>query len=205
MKNNQHTAFIIIILFVFNIGCGIDDNKRDVIGTGDIVTQELTLNSFSSISIEGVANVYVDLGNSQSVSLSAQQNIIDVLNWDVIGTKLVIGVDDDVNIKESEEIRFDIVIFELSDIELSGAGNFDLEGQGTATLDINLTGVGSVQAYRMPVENCYINSTGVGDCKVYVNTLLDVTITGVGDVYYRGYPSTINQSITGVGALVNDN
>jgi hypothetical protein len=44
----------------------------------------------------------------------------------------------------------------------------------------------------------------VGDCEVHVLNELNVTITGVGIVYYKGNP-TINSSVTGMGQFIDSN
>jgi hypothetical protein len=36
------------------------------------------------------------------------------------------------------------------------------------------------------------------------NFLFDVTISGVGNVYYKGSPE-INQTVTGLGSVINSN
>jgi hypothetical protein len=44
----------------------------------------------------------------------------------------------------------------------------------------------------------------MGDCKVKVNETLDVDISSVGKVYYRGHPQ-ITFTDSGLGDLINDN
>ncbi len=195
-----------VLLFAFN-GCDTDgdlNNNEKVIGTGPVVTQTLDLKSFQRIENMGVSNVYVTLGSPQSVILKAQQNIIDVLTYEVVNNTLKIGVAENISIKNTVEIRFDIVINEISDIGLLGVGSFELSGDFQDELSISLIGVGHVNAYDLEVGICTISSTGVGDCRVRVQDELNVTITGVGNVYYKGKPS-ITQNITGAGTLVEDN
>jgi hypothetical protein len=194
------------LLFAY-YGCDTDgdlDNNKKVIGTGPVVTEILDLSSFHMIENTGVANVYVTLGSPQTVILKAQQNIIDVLTYEVINNTLKIGVEENISIENTVEIRFDIVINEISDIGLLGVGSFELSGDYQDELSISLIGVGHVNAYDLDVGICTISSTGVGDCRVRVQDELYATITGVGNIYYKGNPS-INQNITGVGQLINDN
>jgi hypothetical protein len=196
-----------ILLIAIN-GCiiegDVNNTKKVIEGSGPVVSQTLDLKSFHRIENIGVANVDVTLGNPQSVVLEAQQNIIDVLTYEVTNNTLKIGVKDDISIKNTDEIRFDIVINEISDIGLIGVGSFVLSGDYQDELSISLIGVGQVDAYDLEVGSCTIISSGVGDCKVKVRDELDVTITGVGNIYYKGNPS-INQNLIGVGKLINDN
>ena len=197
-----------VLLIVFN-GCDIDvelDNTSGKVieGSGPVVTQTLNLKSFQKIENVGVADVHVTLGNPQSVVLKAQQNIIDVLTYEVINNSFRIGVKENVSLKNSPEITFDITVNEISAIGLIGVGSFELSGDFQDDLSISLIGVGQVNAYDLEVGNCTILSSGVGDCKVYVRDELNVTIIGVGSIYYKGNPS-ISPDLKGIGKLINDN
>jgi hypothetical protein len=136
--------------------------------------------------------------------LKAQQNIIDVMTWEVKDSTLEIGLEKNVSIENSGDIRFDITIPSLSKVELTGVGNFVLSGDDQDELTIIFTGVGNVQSYNMRTVKCNITMTGVGNCQVNVIDELNVTITGVGSVYYKGNP-TITSTITGTGQLIDAN
>ena len=195
-------SFYIIVLFN---GCEKEDNgTNNITGVGDVVTETLDLSSFQSIKNTGVANIYVTVGDTQSVVLKAQQNIIDVITYEVNNSTLEIGIQNNTSINESKGIVFEITIPEIDKIELIGVGDFELSGDSQDELYIILTGVGTVRAYDLEVDVCHITSTGVGNCQVRVNNTLNVTITGVGSVYYKGNP-TINSTITGLGKLVDAN
>ena len=201
-------SILLILLFftiVFFSGCEKDNNgTNNITGIGDIVTDTLDLSSFQSIKNTGVANIYVTVGDTQSVVLKAQQNIIDVLTYEANNSTLEIGIQENTSINESKGIVFEIGIPEINKIELIGVGDFELSGDLQDELYIFLIGVGTVRAYNLEVDVCHITSTGVGNCQVRVNNTLNVTITGVGSVYYKGDP-TINSTITGLGKLVDAN
>jgi len=197
-----------VLIFTLN-GCDTDDGPGKnitVVGTGPVVTETLNLPPFHRIEHTGVANIIITLGSPQSVVLKAQQNIIDVLTWEVVDNTLKIGVQEktSISVETTEDIRFEMVISEISDIGLLGVGSFDLSGDFQDELSVSLIGVGNIEAYDLEVGKCTILSTGVGDCRVRVRDELNVTITGVGNIYYKGNP-TITQKITGIGNLIDDN
>lgn len=189
-------------------GCEDDvpgSNPRNVVGTGPIVTKTLTLDDFSKIENTGVADIYVTLGGPQSVVLKAQQNIIDVMTIGVLSDELKIGLEKGVSIERAEEIRFDITIPEITSIILTGVGDYILSGDYQEELTIVMTGVGNVSAFDLEVGTCTISITGVGNCEVYVKDQLNATITGVGNVYWKGHPDDMIISITGIGNLIDAN
>jgi len=86
---------------------------------------------------------------------------------------------------------------------LSGAGNIVLSGT-VSSHRVEHSGVGNLLAFDLITATTIINLSGVGRAEVYVNQLLDVTISGVGSVYYKGHP-TIIQNITSSGSLIDAN
>jgi len=200
--------YIVTCIFcLLLIACDpVNDNHNDrvVNGTGPIVSQILNVSSFERIENAGVANIYVSIGSPQFVRLKAQQNIIDVLTYEVIDNTFKIGIEKNISIGQSEDIIFEIVVSKLSDISIFGVGSYELEGDFQDDLTISLIGVGDVHAYEMEVGTCTILSTGVGNCWVNVRDELNITLTGVGNVYYRGIPA-INQNVSGAGNIINDN
>jgi len=196
-----------IFSFAICISCELNDDQypdNNITGTGPVVSKTLNLQSFDRILHHGVADFYITLGSPQSVVLKTHQNIIDVMTIEVKNNTLVVGLEENTSIEQADEIRFDITVAELNDIKLIGVGYFELSGDFQDELVISLVGVGNINAYDLEVGNCTIVSTGVGDCKVLVRDELDVSILGVGSVYYKGEP-TISQNVTGVGQLINDN
>ncbi|KGL61722.1 head GIN domain-containing protein [Polaribacter sp. Hel1_85] len=112
-------------------------------------------------------------------------------------------------------------------IEINGSGNISLnQFEGLTNFDANLNGSGFFKAnydiytlenlsvnnrgrgnffgFKLNTDNCIINSIGVGSIKVTATQLLDVRLTGRGDVFYKGTPE-IKQNIMGTGNLINAN
>lgn len=205
MKTSLFFSFIFTAILLM-VSCEKEElnEERTITGTGPIVNKTLALDPFTQIEHDGVADFYVTVGGEQQVILKAQQNIIDVMTWEVQSGTLMIGMEEHVTIHNHDGIRIEIVMDELHNILHDGVGNFSLQGNNSSLLDIQFTGVGNVDAYAFPVDHCTVFNNGVGDCKVMVNQTLDVDISGIGDVYYRGYPE-ITVSDTGPGDLINDN
>ena len=204
------TRLLSILGILLAASC-IDDNdtrnnsgKIRIVGTGDIVSKEITVDAFNSIQNVGVINVYFTQGNTRKVVLKAQQNILDVMKYSVSGNELVLSFDDNVNISTSKEISAEVTNPDLTSINIVGTGNIELNGSGQSKLIVVATGTGNINAYNFPVDTCYITMTGTGWCKVNVNKLLNATMTGIGSVYYKGHPE-IHSSITGLGNVVDDN
>lgn len=171
---------------------------RTVIGFGDVEFEEREMTDFSGVSLTGTCNVYITTGESFSVELQAQPQILEVMTTSVKSGILSIGFHPDFNIKTDEDISAIIVLPYLDFVSLTGLGDFEISGEKQPKLDIHITGKGNVEAYEMEVSDCSINISGVGDCKVKVSDNLDIQVSGVGNIFYKGNPK-LKTDISGIG------
>ena len=174
------------------------NSRQTVVGTGDLESMEVELASFEGVSVTGTCNVNILIGDTQSLEFRAQQEILEVLKYEVRDHILHIGFKPDYTVNTSKDIIANIVIPELSFVSITGAGDFQLEGAKQELLDIHITGTGDVSAFGMEVKDCTIRISGVGNCEVNVSDNLDVIISGVGNVFYMGQPA-LSSDISGVG------
>lgn len=83
---------------------------------------------------------------------------------------------------------------------ITGNGNIMVEGE-TADVNVSITGSGDFKGEKLLAENSTIKITGSGNAYVYCSTALKANITGSGDIFYFGNPTSINQKITGNGSI----
>jgi hypothetical protein len=200
--SNYFIGFSIFLLS--SAACENDKNEIRINGTGPVVTKSIDLSSFNKIEHTGVADYYVTIGSPQSVVLKAQQNIIDVMTWEVLDHTLKVGLLEHVSIETHDEIRFDITVPSINNLMVTGVGDFLLSGPDQGVLTFTLTGVGNIDSYELKTDTCNIMLTGVGNLKVFARNLLSGALSGVGDIYYKGNPE-INLNVTGVGHLIDSN
>jgi hypothetical protein len=181
----------------------IFDNDNRVTGRGDIETDEVFVNEFSSIDLENVSNVYVLTGKEQSITFTAYENILPYMEADVVGDELVLRFMRNISVNSDEEIRVDITIPELEKVTLSGVGNFYLSGPTQESIELEINGVGNIEAFNLPVYSAEIELNGTGNIEVKAKDLLEVDIDGLGNVYYQGEPEII-ADINGLGEIIQD-
>jgi hypothetical protein len=204
---NKIKIFFLTLLFINLIACdedGVFDSNERVTGAGEIKTQELYLDDFAAVDLEGVANVYITTGKKQNVSFTAYENLLKYMKASVVGDELIIKFRDNISVNSVEEIRVDISLEEIEKITLSGVGNFYLTGPLQDFIEIELNGVGNVEAYNLPVYTANVDINGTGNVEVRAKDMLEVDIDGLGNVYYQGAPE-ITADINGLGEIVNDN
>ncbi len=202
------TIKILIMTFVLGsfIACEDDclfDNDHRVTGRGDIETESVYVNDFSSIDLQNVSNVYVETGKECKVVFTAYENILPYMEADVRGDELILRFNRNINVNSDEEIRVDITLPELDRVTLSGVGNFYISGPQQQSIEMELDGVGNIEAFDLPVYDASIELNGTGNIEILAKDYLSVDLDGLGNVYYRGNPD-LDLDINGLGEVVKD-
>jgi hypothetical protein len=86
---------------------------------------------------------------------------------------------------------------------VAGSGEIFLEGQAHI-LDHQVQGWCDLQAYNLISDKVYVDISGSGKTEVTALDLLDVIISGSGDVFYKGDPQIIS-NISGTGRIIRSN
>lgn len=103
-------------------------------------------------------------------------------------------------------VEFNKLISTNCTVNHTGSGNVQIIGLDTcAMVNINHSGIGNIQAYQLIAGDVTVTNSGSGQVQVHCSGVLNVTISGSGDVYYKGAPTAINPTITGSGQLINAN
>lgn len=211
----------ILILLACITSCSDDDDT--LIGSGNLTTATRTVDTFTKINSEGVFEVTVTQGASQSVEITADDNIIGQVRASVSNNELRLRLNENYNYRDIT-VRANITVVNLNGLTNSGIGDmyihnvdnngaFSIDNEGTGNIEIDGVstslavknqGSGNISGFDFLVNDCTIDIEGSGDVKISCSDNLDVDIEGSGDVYYKGTP-TINTNITGSGSVINAN
>ncbi|MBW8243603.1 DUF2807 domain-containing protein [Muricauda oceani] len=200
------------------VSCSSDD----ITGSGTLTTESRELNAFTAVSVKGIANVNITQGDSQTVEITADSNVIDYLRTEVENGSLNIYLASGHNY-ENITVHVDVMVKGLNGVTNEGSGtlkildvenlDFHIKNIGTSdisfsgsskTLSIENEGSGRISGYGFLTESCAVNIVGSGDVEVNCANELQVEINGSGNVFYKGNP-TISTTIEGSGKVINSN
>ena len=119
---------------------------------------------------------------------------------DIIGQSKITNPEDlALSVSGAGDIKMDVDAPRLS-ADVSGSGSVDLKGQ-TKDVDLDLTGAGHAHCYDLLAENTKVDISGAGDAEVFASVKLDATVSGAGNVNYKGNATTVNQHVSGAGSV----
>ena len=189
------------------------------VARGPIRTEERAEPAYSGIRVDAPADVTFSPSAKSQVTVTAPADILPLIETDVNGGTLVIGL------KGSVVLSSPIVIAAtgpgLNSIALAGAGTVKAAGLSGPALDISLAGSGAVAA-NGTVEQVAIRLTGSGDVDVasiraasvrgliagsgsiraFARESVDARITGSGEFIVSGNPPQRASSVSGSGEIL---
>ena len=222
---NKKPLFVFIILMFVQSACSFGTIvPNTVVGSGKVISEARNVSGFSSVELQGSANVDVTLGNSESVIVTADDNILPLIETNVQNGQLIIRDKANTNINPSSPVRVNVTIQALKGITLSGSGKINvsqmtgdslminLSGSGSITVtgavtavNISLPGSGNISCGGLLTKSAKVKLDGSGDIEIYASQSLDAGILGSGSIRYSGNPAQVSKSIVGSGNITPQN
>lgn len=181
-----------------------DKDEKQIEGSGNIITKDIAVQSFSELKTSGVFSVYLTQGDVESVKIEADDNFQPLFEVKNEGSKLIVKMQDHIHFKTkkgSKGMKVYITFRKLKNLELSTVGNVSADKKlSFDDLSITNSSVGSINlnlsAHSLNMNNesvgtvmlsgnadeAVINNNGVGSLKAYdfVVQKMDINNSGVG-------------------------
>jgi len=162
---------------------------KKIVGEGDLQTETRNIADFSGVSASIGGKIYYKIDPVYKVEITAQQNILDVIQATKSNGHLLLKVKDGVRIKSNEEITVNISAPTADYLHLSGTGDLAVIGTITsANLDMSISGTGNITVLSVAVTD-----------------KIDADISGSGDINVQsGVAKNEDLRISGNGKLIMD-
>lgn len=182
MKKLTFPLFLFVLFLSSQSISAQDWWGNSIKGEGPIVTKNLDLSDFSGISLGIAADVYLTYGNTQSVKVEGQANIIENLKNRVSGDDWHISYKQ--NVRNAKNVTIHITIPHLTAVKVSGSGSLEATNHfpNLDELDIKVSGSGKI---KLDVGAKYIDTavSGSGSIKLAGSTNKHrITVSGSGNV-----------------------
>ena len=181
--------FVALIVFI-STACTVPFAPRLVKGSGDIVVEERDVSDFEEILVTGTGRVIITQGESESLTIETDDNLMQYIETEVKGKTLEIGFKDGVVfstgsgrkvIDPTDGFIFRISAIDLTSVTVSGAAKIEVDKLKTDSLSIVLSGAGDINLDDLNAVD------------------LDVLVTGAGDVQVIGAVETQSVKLNGFG------
>ena len=188
-------------------------------GSGDVKTSSRAVSGFTRVQLSGAGILNIAQTGAESLTISAEDNLLPLLTSDVSDGTLTLGVKQGQSITPTKPITYTLTVKQLDAINLSGAATISAvnittdalavscSGAGTTTISgsaqsqsVTISGSGSYNARDLKTADSTVKISGIGNATVTASQTLNATISGAGTVTYYGSPK-VTQSVSGAGSI----
>lgn len=176
-------------------------NAESLRGSGKVISEKRDVRGFRRVELAGSGELSIGQGNTESLSVEADDNILPRIKTDVVGDRLRIGIEHGVSIHPTAPIRYNLVVRDLAGLELSGSGKIIAGTLHCSDLAVDLSGSGSIRLDQLSADNLRAEIDGSGSIEIPGKvTHQDVQISGSGSYHARDLESrSAKVSIDGSG------
>ncbi len=165
--------FRLLMLFVFlmtivSTGC----SQVTLTGSGNIVTQEEAISDFDKVDISHSFDVDIRQGDSFSVVIRVDDNLLEHLQVEKQGNTLKIGLKDNRNYTiQNATMQAEVSMPGLTGVELSGASHGNIAGfRSSEDLSVDISGSSSL-----------MGDIEAGDVRADLSGSSEATLSGAGE------------------------
>jgi hypothetical protein len=207
-------TFAVLLALVVVAGC----NDQGVKGSGNLKSETRSVGKFNAIQLSGTGRLLIERTGSESLEITADDNLLPLLISEVKGNTLSLRVADGKSISGKQPV-YKVTVGDLQKVDLAGSGDIvgsklegpvlavSISGSGSATLSgaveyfsASVSGSGSVNAADLKAKKVRVVVSGSAGMTVNATDDLDATIAGSGSVLYVGDPK-VKQSVAGSGTI----
>jgi hypothetical protein len=189
-------------------------------GSGQLATQARQVSGFTKVELTGVGELTIQQTGAESLTISAEDNLLPQLTSEVEGDTLILGKKPNTEIVTTKPITYTLTMKEISGLAVSGSGTInapklttaalgtEISGSGVITTggsandqDVEISGSGRYMAEGLTSKTVKAGISGSGTASVVATDVLDVKISGSGSLTYQGSPQ-VTQAISGSGKLI---
>lgn len=192
-----------------------------VIGSGKGIVQARDLTgSFDSLEVTGSVGVDVRRGDRCTIEVHGEDNLVDFLEIELVGSTLQVGIKRGVNFTSHLPLNVVATAPAVSEVDLSGSGDVrlsgldqdelrvELRGSGdvvadgrASTISLALQGSGDIDTRRLQARKATIKLHGSGDVRAFASEEAKVRLHGSGDVTVKGRPKIRDSKVAGSGDI----
>ena len=176
---------LMILIPLLITGCIVIDldgcSTSTVKGSGKVISEERQVPEFNKVSLKGTGNIILTKGESHSLEIKTDDNILPLIETTVSKGKLTIS-HENYNLKATA-LSYFITVTELHGISILGSGDVQSNSQ-------------------FSTENFYAEIKGAGDISLDLNVNnLKTDIAGSGNINLYGKTEFHTASIKGSGKI----
>ena len=156
--------------------------RQRVTGNGQMGENSPEVSDFNRVKLSSVGILKIVQGESESLTITAEENLLEYITTRVSGNELEIGVEPGIGITPTQDITYLLTVKNLEEVSLSGAGEVIIDELATDRLVLESSGVSKFTLGDLQAERLEVHISGTGSAEVAGKVeMLEISISGAGN------------------------
>jgi hypothetical protein len=202
VKNRNVIVLAIVAVTIATLSCEGSLGFKTVRGSGSVEEKAYEVEGFSSVDLATVGKLVVETGETETLHVEAEENLLKYFEVKVHDGELKISDRENINLVPTKGVFFYLTVRELETITISGLGDVDLPAIEAPEFSVEISGGGNVDIEQLTVDVLKVEISGLGDLSVDGGTVgqQEIVIAGGGNYGARHLDSAVaNVQVNGLG------
>ena len=99
-------------------------------GSGQLATAQREVSGFTKVELAGQGDLTIEQTGTESLTISAEDNLLPLLTSDVSGDTLILGTKPNTSIVTTKPITYSVTVKDLDGLAVSGSGTMSAAKAG---------------------------------------------------------------------------
>lgn len=190
MNRRISLAIFVIVLILATLACQLSDVQittgfgPGIRGSGNVVTESRSISGVDGVDLGTLGDLVIEIGSQESLTIQAEDNLIEHFETQVRGGTLHIETRSGVNLRPTEPVRFTLTVRGLERVAVSGSGDIQVPDLEADEFSIDIGGSGDITMGDLAADRMMIDIGGSGD--VFTEALMvsafETNIGGSGNI-----------------------
>jgi hypothetical protein len=181
LMNRFFTAALMVIVLLTSTSC----SWRNVRGNGNVTTQNRSEANFKSVKTAGSFDLYVTQGETHSIRIEAEENLMKYITTEVEGGVLRVRIRKGVNLRPRKDMKVFVTAPNFKDLGIAGSGNIisETELKSSENIEFTIAGSGDIRISSVDAPKVTVRISGSGSASITGQTRnSEFRIAGSGDI-----------------------
>jgi hypothetical protein len=159
-----------------------DVGRETITGSGNQITETRSISGVNRVELMIDANLEIKQGAQESLVVTADDNILPMLQTNVVSGKLNIRYQPQVNVRSIHKLKLVLTVLNLSGLKLSSSGTVTVGQLTTGNFNLDLTSSCDVTFQDIQADKITTNISSSGNITIQgVANSLDLHVSSSGD------------------------
>jgi hypothetical protein len=157
-------------------------NGADIQGSGNLATESFEVSGFARVRLQGVGHLIIEQAGSESLRITADDNILPLVSAQVYGDELVLGTDPETTFASANSITYELSVVSLEALAVLGAAHAEIWDLDAESFYLHLEGAAAAMAEgRADAQQLTLRGTAHYDGRALHSRAVHVDIAGVSE------------------------